>query len=108
MAAHTLNADFESDARAQRWLLKNQRQKFAAQCFGVARRIGFDVRSDREQLSRMRRAPFRSGKEIVGFLRRNCQCSRCHFHLETDVATLATSDGAFSSEDSAAGATRGV
>src|SRR5215510_2544505 len=56
----------------------------------------------------MRWTPFRSGEEVVGFLRWDCQGRRCHFHLETDAADLAAGDEAFVSEVSVAGTTRGT
>src|SRR5262249_31458783 len=92
----------------QRRLLKNQREEFAAQGFGIARRIRLDVRRDCQQLARMCRAPFRSGEQIVGFLRWNCQGCRCHFHLETEATDLAAGDEDFASEASAAGTRRGA
>jgi hypothetical protein len=62
VAAHAQDADLEGHARAQRRLLKDQRQKLAAQRAGVSGRIGLDVGGDRQQLARMRRAPFRSSE----------------------------------------------
>src|SRR5215471_1745509 len=118
VAAHALDADLKRHARAQRWFFKNQREEFAAQRLGIARRISLDICRNRQQFARMRRAPFRSREQIVGFLRWNCQCGRRrHFHLETDIAEcdreaadmdLAAGDASFVSEVSATGTTRGA
>src|SRR5204863_3712794 len=105
LAAHALDADFEGDTRAERRLLKNQREEFAAQSFRVTSRIGFDVRGEREEFARVRRTPFGSSEEIICLLNRYRQCRRCHFHLAADMAA---GNKAFDCEDSVAGTTRGV
>src|SRR5215471_19840224 len=65
MAAHTLNADFKSDASAKGRLFENERDKFAAQGVCIIRRIRFDIRGDRKEFSGVRRTPFRSREQIV-------------------------------------------
>src|ERR1700674_1548588 len=64
-AAHALDADVEGDTRAKRGLFENERDEFAVQRGGVADRTSLDVRGEMKQFARMRRAPFRSSKEIV-------------------------------------------
>ena len=64
-AAHALNANFKRDARAQRRLLKNQREKFAAQARTRSVRMRLDVRGQLKQFPGLRGAPFRAGEKIV-------------------------------------------
>ena len=63
-AAHALDADVKSDARAQRGFLENQGDEFAVQRGGVANRSRLDVRREVEEFAGVRGAPFRSGEEI--------------------------------------------
>src|SRR6202011_5310859 len=78
-AAHALNADLEGDARAQRGLLEDQREKFAAQRRGVPGGMRLDVRGELQEFARLRGAPFRSGEQVVDEQNR---CSeRCCWHF---------------------------
>src|SRR5260370_8336616 len=87
-ATHALDADVEGDARAERGLLKNQRDEFAVERGSVTHRAGLDVRRELEQFARMRRAPFRSGEEIVRQRNRRNKSRRSHFfHLAAAWAT---------------------
>src|SRR5258708_24952189 len=45
-AAHALDADVEGDTRAERGLLKNQRDEFAVERVGVTARAGLGVRRE--------------------------------------------------------------
>src|SRR5258708_20498501 len=65
-ATHALDADVEGDTRAERGLLKNQRDEFAMERGCVAAGAGLDIRRELEQFARGRGAPLRSGEEIIG------------------------------------------
>src|SRR5258705_127122 len=64
-AAHALDADLEGDARAERRLLKNERDELAAQRGGVAPGTGLHVGRELKEFTRVRGAPFRSREEII-------------------------------------------
>src|SRR6202035_1253830 len=64
---------------AERGLLKDQREKFAAQSGVVAGGLRLDVRGELQEFARLRGAPFRSGEQIVDEQNR---CSeRCCWHF---------------------------
>src|SRR5258707_1298125 len=64
-AAHALDADIEGDTRAERGLLKNQRDEFAVERGGVTAGASLDIRRELEQFARVRGTPFRPGEEII-------------------------------------------
>src|ERR1700693_2773767 len=63
-AAHAGNADFKRDARAERRLLKNHRQKAAGESGLVAFRMRLDVRGHAKKFLNLRGAPLRAGQKI--------------------------------------------
>ena len=58
-AAHALNANFKGDTRAQRRLLKDQRDVLVAKHGGIARGTRLDVRGALEQVAGLRGIPIR-------------------------------------------------
>src|SRR6202030_1158535 len=76
---HALDADVEGDPRAERGLLENQRYEFAVERGGVTNRARFDVRRKLEQFTRVRRAPLRSGEEIIRQRNRSNESRGGHF-----------------------------
>jgi len=60
-----LDADFESDAGAERGLFKNEGNKFAVQGGSVADGASFDIRGEMEEVASVHGTPFASGEEIV-------------------------------------------
>ena len=86
-AAHALNADFEGDARAQRRLLKNQRDMLAAKRGSILRGTRLDVGGALQQIARIGGAPFGPGEQV--FRNSNWQCERCgHLILRISVRLL--------------------
>src|SRR5713226_7639226 len=85
-ATHALDPDIESDARAERGLLKNQRDEFAVERGGVTDRAGLDIRRKMEQVARVRGAPLRSGEEIIRQGNGRYESGGCHFSFHLAVA----------------------
>src|SRR5882762_11976544 len=65
-AAHALDADVKSYARAERRLFENESDEFALQRGSVAEGTRFYVGGEVEEFTGVRGAPFGSGEEIVG------------------------------------------
>src|SRR6202007_1454044 len=76
-------ADLEGDASAERGLLEDQREKFAAQGGVVAGGLRLDVRGELQEFARLRGTPFRSGEQIVDQQNRCSECCCRHFFLFT-------------------------
>src|SRR5216683_3401977 len=85
-STHALDADVEGDTRAERGLLKNQRDEFAMERGGVAAGAGLDIRRELEQFARVRGAPLRSGEEIIRQGNGRNECCGCHFSFHLAVA----------------------
>src|SRR6202030_3280571 len=103
-AAHALNADLEGDASAERGLLKDQREKFAAQSGVVAGGLRLDVRGELQEFARLRGAPFRSGEQIVDEQNRCSERCCWHFFLyfAAERARCGECSDFFGAEDEAA------
>src|ERR1700704_6074960 len=65
-AAHALDADVESDARAERRLFENEGDEFTLQGGRIADGTRFYVGREVEEFAGMRGAPLGSGEQIVG------------------------------------------
>src|SRR6266404_8297868 len=78
-AAHALDADVESDARAERRLFENEGDEFTLQRGSVADGTRFYVGGEVEKFAGVRGTPLGSGEQIVG-QRNGRYKSRCgHF-----------------------------
>src|SRR5258708_19490157 len=64
-ATHALDTDFKSDTRAKRGLLKNEGDKFALQCRGVAAGASLYVSREMEEFARVHGTPFASSEEVI-------------------------------------------
>src|SRR5712672_2923551 len=80
-AAHALDADVKSDARAERRLFENESDEFALQRGSVADGTRFYVGGEVEEFAGVRGTPLGSGEQIVG-QRNGCYESDCG-HLFT-------------------------
>src|SRR5271156_6316747 len=60
------DADFESDARAQRRLFENHREETTGERAAITVGMRFHVRGELQEVADLRGAPFHSGEEVVG------------------------------------------
>src|SRR6267154_6099251 len=88
-AAHALDADVKSDARAERRLFENEGDEFALQRGSVADGTRFDVGGEVEEFAGVRGAPFRSGEEIVGQRNGRYKSGRGHLFTSLRIARSA-------------------